>query len=426
MTCIPDDGSWRAECTPQELEALDELKKHPSARGYTDKYLMVFLFARKLDIARTIFLLDINKASVVLFLFLFFAAVVFPFSRNFFPSPKHCLFHFSDPPSPSECDRNDRQDWRARYGFLEPVPFHTLNMDLVRRMWAFTMPGARDKQGHGIFYLLPNNFEPRRYTVAEHRAFFVWLWEYFYGQETMDFHRNGIVIIEDMTRCGLRNFDYQSMKELIAIYQNHFPGRIKQVLLVNPPRPIRFVVKLVKLLWSKSKVMQRILFLDSLERVKTFVDPTQLVTRLGGSLPYDHVQWMEQMMRASAISSSVGSAAARRLAARASAVAAAGAAAPSASAPAPTAPVPTAVVEITPSSVVAPVAASVPSTVAAAVPLPVADPAPAPSGPASVPIVLLPPEAMTPKMRSKAHAESTTSAPGSSPLSAPPTSGAVL
>jgi hypothetical protein len=53
-------------------QALNELKQNGCAQGLSDKYLMIFLFARKLDVKRTIDMVTANKVPRLIVLILGF------------------------------------------------------------------------------------------------------------------------------------------------------------------------------------------------------------------------------------------------------------------------------------------------------------------------------------------------------------------
>jgi hypothetical protein len=226
----------RDRISKREHQVLQQLKEHPIAQGLDDRYLMIFLLGRKLNLTRTIELLTLNKKFL------------------------------------EDNGYVNRQ-----------VKIEDLNQELARTMYSFNVPGCRDIEGHYVAYIIPARVFLKRYTVKEQLDLFMFHWGRFL-LEPLDGHRKGFVFIEDLANVGLSNFDTKNGAELNKAVQNHFPIRIAGILILNPGTIIKVLLKIAKL-FIKKKILQRVMTISHAD-IEKYIEKSQLIDTFGGSVHY--------------------------------------------------------------------------------------------------------------------------------------------
>lgn len=218
----------------REYEALQEFKKHPITENYPDRYLLAFLFGRKLDVERAVELLTANAK------------------------------------------------WRKEAGY-EDTSNLTVNEDLYNKRYML-VPGTRAKTGHVISYLFAGRIRFKDFPLKDHMDFMVWFWEHMYNNLTIDVFRDGMTVIEDIHGAGLANFDMKMSKEISSVFQDRFPMRIKLIIVVDPPTIVRIMIAFARL-FVKAKIIQRVKLLKKAELAE-YVDHDQLSDEFGGGNPW--------------------------------------------------------------------------------------------------------------------------------------------
>jgi len=230
-------GNERDKISKTEYEALCEFKKHDVAQGFSDKTLICFLFARKLDVDRAVTLLQ------------------------------------------------NHLKWMKEHGYTKTLHIEQLNQELVKTMYSFSIPGNRDKEGHKLQYLFPARVNMKKYTVKEHLDLLVWWFQTSLVRETVDSWRTGIVFIEEIKGMSLRNMDMNVGKEIMKASQDHFPMRIRKILVVNPTYMIKILLGFARL-FLKKKIMERVALIEQRD-LMNIVDPDQLISHYGGTLKFE-------------------------------------------------------------------------------------------------------------------------------------------
>eukprot|EP00026_Physarum_polycephalum_P014693 Phypoly_transcript_15239.p1 GENE.Phypoly_transcript_15239~~Phypoly_transcript_15239.p1 ORF type:complete len:261 (+),score=35.77 Phypoly_transcript_15239:70-852(+) len=233
------DEEYLQLLTTEEREALAEFKKHPITEGFSDRRLVIYLFARKLKVDRAVTLLTNNLAF-----------------REKYEIPVH----------PTREHVND-QIYQARSTFY--------------------IPGATDKQGRAVHYLIPGRLVPSEFPVRDFMAYMVYLsdstqWEH------PEYHRHGVVVLEDLANCGMKNFDSRIMKKekgQKSAVEDIFPGRIQAIYLINAPIIIKPLLAIAKLVMKK-KIVKRVKIVSKKEHLLDYVHKGQLHEHFGGSLSH--------------------------------------------------------------------------------------------------------------------------------------------
>eukprot|EP01103_Thecamoeba_quadrilineata_P017979 TRINITY_DN6617_c0_g1_i1.p1 TRINITY_DN6617_c0_g1~~TRINITY_DN6617_c0_g1_i1.p1 ORF type:complete len:292 (-),score=58.25 TRINITY_DN6617_c0_g1_i1:76-951(-) len=227
----------RDRISPRENSVLQQLRVHPCAQGMNDRQLVIFLFSRKLNITRTVELINNYRKFL------------------------------------KEHGYNDRV-----------VKFEELNRELVNTMYTFIVPDKKDLQGHLVGYIMPSRVYLKRYTVKEQLDIFMFHWERFL-YEPLDGHRKGFVFVEDLKDMTLGHLDFKNGDAVYKSVVNNFPVRISGILILNSGTIFKALLKFAKL-FVKKKILQRVMAVN-LEDLPNYIDRSQLLDLFGGTVHYD-------------------------------------------------------------------------------------------------------------------------------------------
>ena len=94
------------------------------------------------------------------------------------------------------------------------------------------------------------------------------------------------IVIIDYTGYGMRNMmPFSSQKAIIGVLQSHFPERLKNCFLINPPYLFRGVWTLISP-FLDPVTLEKIQFITTdIERLREYVPAEHLPVSLGGSAP---------------------------------------------------------------------------------------------------------------------------------------------
>jgi len=235
------------ELFEDEYEAFLELKKLPCTEGFTDRFLMACLFARKLDIKRTEEMLLKNKA------------------------------------------------WRTENGYAELPPFKSLNFEMLKTgRFALKIPGCRGKNGEGIIYVKMGKMVPSAHTDFVESCVQWTVWNGMHGglYDSMDYFRNGIMMVADLEGMGWDNVDVTVQRRISSALLDNFPMRTCKILIINPPWILNAFLGGMSL-FIKKKVMERIYVLENKEDLLTHIDKEYLLKEYGGDVEYEVEDWFK-------------------------------------------------------------------------------------------------------------------------------------
>eukprot|EP01121_Diplochlamys_sp_Union-15-3_P020551 TRINITY_DN8033_c0_g1_i1.p1 TRINITY_DN8033_c0_g1~~TRINITY_DN8033_c0_g1_i1.p1 ORF type:complete len:343 (-),score=65.31 TRINITY_DN8033_c0_g1_i1:4-1002(-) len=234
---------------PLEKEALEELKKHEIAKGLDDKFLLAFLLARKLNIDRTIELLENH----------------FKYLNTNFPG------------------------W-------DEYTFDDLNKVVLNSAFQCVIPGSRDKQGNGIGYIFLNRYKVKEFPFEEYVRTFIYIFRYSIFKETLDYWRNGSIYIETLKDVSIsKNIDTSKKGQaLMKAIPNCFPFLMRGIYIVDAGFIVKALLKIARI-FMKKKLMARVKVVNKREELLEVVDENQLITEFGGKAVYDHNAFLQQM-----------------------------------------------------------------------------------------------------------------------------------
>jgi hypothetical protein len=234
----------RDELFDDEWEIFQELKKLEVSQHFEDRFLCACLFSRKLDLKRTEEMLTKNL------------------------------------------------QWRTENNFLEVPKWETLPKEMMFHDFALKVPGTRGLNGEGIIYVKMGNMKP-----AEIQGFVdgCVLWTVWNGMkggllESMDYHRNGLIIVSDLTGMGWHNVDMELQRRMNDALLDSFPMRVTKIIILNPPWMVGAFLEGLRL-FIKKKVMDRIGVMEDRAHLLEFISKENLSTDFGGDLKYGMQDW---------------------------------------------------------------------------------------------------------------------------------------
>jgi len=210
---------------------------------YCDEFLYSALFARKMDIARTMELIEHNW------------------------------------------------QWRVANGFEEIPPMDDLDWEFSKTN--MMIPGTRTKDGHGIVYWQIKESDPGALDVSKIMRWAAWFYLSPGTMVGMDVARNGAFLIQDLDGLGWRHIDIKFQKKIMELYQDNFPARLHQSIQLNSPYILKMMIGLLRP-FVKKKMLDKF-FIGSQGDILSFVDKDQLWENYGGNLKYDHPQWVDEV-----------------------------------------------------------------------------------------------------------------------------------
>ena len=104
------------------------------------------------------------------------------------------------------------------------------------------------------------------------------------GRKLLESPNESVTVVFDMTGFGLRNMDYQHLKFLINLLQNFYPESFALGLIINSPWIFNGCWYIIKP-WLDPVVESKIHFINNLDGLTQFIDPSVLPKRLNGTQP---------------------------------------------------------------------------------------------------------------------------------------------
>jgi len=231
----------RDELFDHEWEALQNMKNtYPElCSKFDDRFIMACLFSRKLKLDRTVLMLEANF------------------------------------------------EWRKHHGFEEIPDWYSLNRSVLADNFAYTIPGARTKDGHGIIYARFANMLPSDHENFVSDILNYMMWNNMVGilTEDMDYHRNGAYFVADFKSVGWKNWSIKLQSTVTSALMDKFPLRINRLLCFNPPVIFKAILAAAKLV-VKKKLVDRVQLIRP-EEVTKYIDKSQLSSEFGGDIDFN-------------------------------------------------------------------------------------------------------------------------------------------
>lgn len=221
---------------PDEYQMIKELREQrPELEKETDKFLVVFLCARRHNVPDTIKLLD-----------------------KFIKKRKELGFDVN-PPS--------IKDEALRKHFESGVMLQT--------------KGAVDKYGRMLNYVMVSKDKPKDRPINTLYAYTFYDTNYQIQTETLKTLRNGTIMIIDFKNFGLSNVDLSAKGiEFSKALSGVFPRRLRKVYLLNGGWLLKLITQAATLLLSK-KLIDRMEIGDA-SGLKNYINDEWLLAPYGG------------------------------------------------------------------------------------------------------------------------------------------------
>lgn len=229
----------------EELTMVKELRgRVPQLEKESDKFIACFLFARRHNIEETVDLLT-----------------------KFYKKKQQYSQYFQGQHIPSFKYTNNLTE-KARAGsasMLQPK-------------------GYRDNKGRMLRYFLMGQDRPGDRSLEYTYVNFIWQTYYMVATEPVNAWRNGVCIVVDLKRAGIKNLDLSSKgRELHSAMQGTFPFRVRSMLVVNGGFLINTLLGGAKICLPK-KLYDRIKPMHE-EKLKQYITSENLLPQFGGSAP---------------------------------------------------------------------------------------------------------------------------------------------
>jgi len=115
----------------------------------------------------------------------------------------------------------------------------------------------------------------------------------------MDYFRNGVVVVADLTDMGWDNLDLENATKMGSSFIDNFPMRLSKIILIRPPWLISTVLDAFRL-FMKKKLMDRIVAFEDEHQLLELVEAHNLHTSYGGALEYtipDYFKFIEEQLK---------------------------------------------------------------------------------------------------------------------------------
>lgn len=152
--------------------------------------------------------------------------------------------------------------------------------DVKSEMSKLTHVGAHNRDIHGckIFVVkVRKHIKANIETELIKKNLIYWL-ERFEREE----YGGQITIFFDMTDTCMANVDYGYMKYLITVMEKYYPWILAKVIVLNLPRPLVWVYKLLKS-WLPAKAVALVHLIDNMDSLGKLVAPDQCLEEWGGT-----------------------------------------------------------------------------------------------------------------------------------------------
>uniref|UniRef100_A0A7S3DFT9 CRAL-TRIO domain-containing protein n=1 Tax=Palpitomonas bilix TaxID=652834 RepID=A0A7S3DFT9_9EUKA len=169
-------------------------------------------------------------------------------------------------------------EWRREYKPLEITNDDVRNEVKTGKAYHF----GRDMDGRPALWIHVSLHDKKTRVLEETVKYGVMCMEHCLTQlEGTEYKQRQVGLVFDLTNFGLRNMDYDFVKELLRCLQNYYPENMGKTYVVNAPLIFRGFWAIVKP-WIDPFTVQKIQFVNSLEKLTRYFTPANIPKRLGG------------------------------------------------------------------------------------------------------------------------------------------------
>jgi hypothetical protein len=252
------DGLDQDHIFEGELELIKKLRQQvPELEQESNKFVAVFLFARRHNIEETLALL-----------------------RRFFKKKEEYSYMFPGQHTPS-------------FKYNSFMAEH-----IVKGGGSMLHPkGRRDNKDRMLRYFFMGIDKPSGRTKEETYPSLFWQTYYQIETEPLSAWRNGIAIIVDLKGAGLHNIDISSSgREVHGALQGTFPFRIRAMMVINGNWIVAALLKAAKIALPK-KLYDRIKLMDQ-SALLDLIPAKHLSQQYGGTdIVYTYKDYLEEVAK---------------------------------------------------------------------------------------------------------------------------------
>jgi hypothetical protein len=176
----------------------------------------------------------------------------------------------------------DTIKWRTEWGVKEALAKGETDLSYEEILTGKTYFMGHDKTGRPINYVSVKDHIKGQFSAESTEKLTVFTMET--GRKLLQPPSESVTVIYDMTDFGLKNMDYQHLKFLINLLQNYYPESFALGLVINAPWIFNGCWYIIKP-WLDPVVESKIHFINNLNDLTQFIDPSVLPKRLNGTQP---------------------------------------------------------------------------------------------------------------------------------------------
>lgn len=146
------------------------------------------------------------------------------------------------------------------------------------------IPGGTDRNGAQIVVIDATKHDPTKFSHEEtiRLAFYT-------GQKATEnpaVWDHGLTLLVNMSGYTWVQWDLALQRQILSLFTENIPARVKNILLFDPPWWIATIVRLVSP-FLKEKMRNRLQIVNK-DRLRNFIDATHIPIVFGGNCMYDH------------------------------------------------------------------------------------------------------------------------------------------
>lgn len=164
--------------------------------------------------------------------------------------------------------------------------------DVVKELQTQKMyiPGSTDRNKAHLLVIDATKHDPSAFTHDDTMRL-----AFFMGQKATErpgCWEHGLTLIINMQDYTWAQFDLALQRQILALFTDNIPARVKNILLYDPPWWVSALVRMVSP-FLKQKMRDRLQICDK-DRIRNFIDPAKLPMQFGGQLQYDHEAFIQR------------------------------------------------------------------------------------------------------------------------------------
>ncbi|CAF3183457.1 unnamed protein product [Rotaria socialis] len=175
---------------------------------------------------------------------------------------------------------NDTINWRHQWGVKELLDKGETDLFYDEILTGKTYFMGKDRAGRPIDYVYAKEHVKDQFPSEATEKLTVFSMET--GRKLLESPNESVTVIFDLNGFGLKNMDYQHLKFLINLLQNYYPESFSLGLIINAPWIFNGCWYIIKR-WLDPVVESKIHFLNNINDLTKFIDPSVLPKRLNGS-----------------------------------------------------------------------------------------------------------------------------------------------